>query len=116
MRNYRAPIPKSTPSICILFPTSTMALNLPPLKLYNCANFALNNINKFAKGQGYAVLKFRSKTDKQILPIVRKIWLQCAKGDAYKRTSRKRLTGSCMMNCPFRLTITHIAIRWQVEV
>jgi hypothetical protein len=27
------------------------------LKLYNCANFALNNINEFAKGQGYAVSK-----------------------------------------------------------
>ena len=34
-----------------------MTLNPPPLKLYNCANFALNNINEFAKGQGYAVSK-----------------------------------------------------------
>jgi hypothetical protein len=33
------------------------------LKLYDCANFALNNINKFTKGQGYTVLKFRLKTD-----------------------------------------------------
>ncbi|OCK88383.1 uncharacterized protein K441DRAFT_669141, partial [Cenococcum geophilum 1.58] len=40
-----------------------MALNLPPLKLYDCANFALNDINKFAKGQGYTALKFRVKTD-----------------------------------------------------
>ena len=52
-----------------------MALNPPPLKLYNYANFALDNINKFAKGQGYAVLKFRLKTDKQTPPTVRKIWL-----------------------------------------
>ena len=44
-----------------------MALNPPPLKLYNCAQFALNNINKFAKGQGYTVSKFRLKTDKQTL-------------------------------------------------
>jgi hypothetical protein len=34
-----------------------MALNLPLLKLYNYTNFALNNINEFAKGQGYTVLK-----------------------------------------------------------
>jgi hypothetical protein len=49
--------PLKSPRICILFPTSTMALNPPPLKLYNCANFALNNIDEFAKGQGYVVLK-----------------------------------------------------------
>ncbi len=52
-----------------------MALNAPPLKLYNCANFALNNINKFAKGQGYIVSKFRLKTNKQTPPTLRKIWL-----------------------------------------
>ncbi|OCK95923.1 uncharacterized protein K441DRAFT_657910, partial [Cenococcum geophilum 1.58] len=34
-----------------------IALNPPPLKLYDCANFALDNINEFAKGQGYAVLQ-----------------------------------------------------------
>ena len=55
VRNYRAPIPKLTPRICTLFPTSTMALNPPPLKLCDCANLALNDINKFTKGQGYAV-------------------------------------------------------------
>ena len=57
MRNYRAPIPKSTPRICKLFPTSTMALNPPPLRLYDCANFALDDINEFAKGQCYTVSK-----------------------------------------------------------
>ena len=40
-----------------------MVINPPPLKLCDCANFALNNINEFAKGQGYAVLKLRLKTD-----------------------------------------------------
>ena len=34
-----------------------MALNPPPLELYDCANFALDNINKLAKAQGYAVLQ-----------------------------------------------------------
>jgi hypothetical protein len=34
-----------------------MALSLPPLKLYDCANFALDNINELAKGQSYAVLQ-----------------------------------------------------------
>jgi len=34
-----------------------MALNPPPLKLYGCANFALDDINELAKGQGYAVLQ-----------------------------------------------------------
>jgi len=93
-----------------------MALNPPPLKLYDYVNFALDDINEFAKGQGYAVSKFRSKTDKQTPPTVRKIWLQCAKGRSYKRTSRERLTGSRMTDCPFALTITRTAIGWQVEV
>src|SRR6266567_6836839 len=106
VRNYRAPISKSTPRIYIPFPTSTIALNAPPLKLYNSANFALNDINEFAKGQGYTVSKFRSKTDKQTPPTVRKMWLQCAKGKSYKRTSRERLTASRMTDCPFALTIT----------
>jgi hypothetical protein len=39
-----------------------MALNPPPLKLYNCANFALIDINEFAKGQGYAVSKNSSRS------------------------------------------------------
>ena len=56
-RNCRAPIPKSIPRICILFPTSTTALNPPPLKLCDRANFTLNNINKFTKGQCYTVSK-----------------------------------------------------------
>ena len=34
-----------------------MALNPPPLKLCDRANFALNDINKFAKGQYYTVSK-----------------------------------------------------------
>jgi hypothetical protein len=34
-----------------------MALNPPPLKFYDCANFALDDINELAKGQGYAVLQ-----------------------------------------------------------
>ena len=34
-----------------------MALNPPPLKPYNRANFAPHDIEEFAKGQGYAVLK-----------------------------------------------------------
>ena len=93
-----------------------MALNSPPLKLYDCVSFALDDINEFAKGQGYAVSKFRSKTDKQTPPTVRKMWLRCVKGDSYKRTARKRLTGSRMTDCPFELTLTRIAIGWQVEV
>ena len=42
-----------------------MALNPPLLKLCDYANFALDDINEFAKGQGYAVSKFCLKTDKQ---------------------------------------------------
>ena len=63
MHNYHAPIPKLIPHICILFLISTIAINLPLLKLYNCTNFALNNINEFTKGQGYIVLKFSLKTN-----------------------------------------------------
>ena len=51
------PIPKLIPRVCILFPIPTIALNLPPLKLYNCVNFALNNTDRFAKAQGYIVLQ-----------------------------------------------------------
>jgi len=51
-----------------------MALNPPPLKLYDCASLALDNIHEFVKGQGYAVSTFRSKTDKQSPPTVRKMW------------------------------------------
>ena len=93
-----------------------MALNPPPLKLYDCASLALNNIHEFVKGQGYAVTTFRSKTDKQSPPTVRKMWLRCAKGNSYTRTARKRLTGSRITDCPFGLTLTHTAIGWQVEV
>ena len=52
-RKQHAPIPR----ICILFPTSTIALNPPPLKLCDRANFALDDINEFAKGQCYTVSK-----------------------------------------------------------
>ena len=89
-----------------------MALNPPPLKLYNCAQFALNNINKFAKGQGYTVSKFRLKLNKQTLPTVCKIWLQCAKGKSYKRTFRIYLTGSYITDYLFVLTIIYTAIGW----
>ena len=34
-----------------------MALNPPPLKLHDCVNFALDDIDEFAKGRGYAVSK-----------------------------------------------------------
>jgi hypothetical protein len=93
-----------------------MALNPPPLKLYDCASLALDDIHKFVKGQGYAMPTFCSKTDKQSPPTVRKMWLRCAKGNSYKMTARKRLTGSRMTDCPFELTLTRTAIGWQVEV
>ena len=115
-RNYYACIPKLISCIYKLFLISTMALNPPLLKLYDYVNFALDDINKFAKGQGYTVSRFRLKTDKQTPPTVRKIWLQCTKGRSYKRTARERLTSSHITNCPFALTITCTAIGWQVEV
>ena len=69
VREGRAPIPKSTPRICIAFPTSTMALNPPPLKLYDCVNFALDDINKFAKAQGYAVLQVVRMAVEVMMPL-----------------------------------------------
>ena len=93
-----------------------MALNPPPLELYNCTQFAFNDINKFAKGQGYVVSKFRLKTNKQSLPTVCKMWFQYTKGNNFKRTAWKRLTGSYITECPFKLTLTYTAIGWQVEV
>ena len=93
-----------------------MALNPPPLKLYDSAQLALDDIHEFAKGQGYRVLTFRSKTDKQTPPTVRKLWLQCAKGRDYTKASRTRHAGSRMTGCPFELTLTRTIIGWQVEV
>ena len=89
-----------------------MALNPPLLKLYDCVSLALDDIHEFVKGQGYAVLTFRLKTDKQLPPTVRKMWFRYAKGDSYKRTARKRLTSSCMADCPFNLTLTRTVIGW----
>ena len=93
-----------------------MALNPPPLELYDSAKLALDNIHEFVKGQGYAVLVFRSKTDKQVPLTVHKMWLWCAKGNNYTKTARKRLTSSRITSCPFTLILTRIVIRWQVEV
>ena len=93
-------------------PTSTMTLNPPPRKVYDFPELAIDNINKFAKGQGYAVATFRSKTDKQTPPTVRKIWLQCAKGRTYTSTSRMCFPGSRMTECPFKATLTRIPIGW----
>ena len=50
-----------------------MALNPPLLKLCGRVNFALNNINKFAKGQCYTVSKNGSRSQNAAvdnLPIV----------------------------------------------
>ena len=47
---------------------------------------------------------------------MRKMWLQCAKGNDYTKTARKRLTSSRMTSCPFTLTLTRTAIGWRVEV
>ena len=55
--------------IYILFPISTMALNPPPLKLYDCVNFALDDINKFAKAQGYAVLQVVRMAVEVMMPL-----------------------------------------------
>jgi hypothetical protein len=81
-----------------------MALNSPPLKLYDCASFALDDINEFAKGQGYTVSKFRSKTDKQSPPTVRKMRPRCAKGNSFKKIARKRLTCKVLAVVFYRLT------------
>ena len=84
--------------------------------MYDFPEVAINDINKFVKGQGYVVATFRTKTDKQTPPTVRKIWLQCAKGHAYTNTSRERLTSSHMTECPFKATLTRTLIRWGLEV
>lgn len=48
-----------------------------PQKVYNFPELAIDDTNEFAKGQGYTVTKLQSKTNKQTLPTVRKIWLRC---------------------------------------
>ena len=76
----------------------------------------MDNINKFAKGQGYAVATFQSKTNKQTPLTVQKIWLWCAKGRTYTSTSRTRFSGSCMIEYPFKATLTRILIGQGLEV
>jgi len=50
--------PKHYLAFALPLPTSTMALNLPPHKVYDFPELAIDDINEFAKGQGYAVMKF----------------------------------------------------------
>ena len=59
---------------------------------------------------------YRLKTDKQIPPAVRKVWLCCAKGRSYKPTSRDRLTSSCMTGCEFNATITRTELGQALEI
>ena len=99
-----------------LSPTFTIALNPPPYKVYDFLELAIDNINEFIKGQGYAVTKFRSKTDKQIPPTARKIWLGCAKSRVYINTSKTRFISSRIIGCPFKAILTRILIRWSLEV
>jgi len=61
-------------------PKCTIVLNPPPLKLYDSQKLALNNIYEFTKGQGYIVLIFRLKTNKQVPPTVRKLPLGAGAG------------------------------------
>ena len=93
-----------------------MALNPPPRKVYDFPELAINDINEFAKGQGYTVATFRSKTDKQTPPTVRKIWLWCAKGRTHTNASKTRFTGSRMTECPFEAILTRTPIGWGLEV
>ena len=102
--------PKHYLAFGLPIPTSTIALNPPPWKVYDFPELAINNINKFTKGQGYTVATFQSKTDKQILPTMRKIWLGCAKGRTYTDASRTRFAGSHIIECPFKATLTRILI------
>jgi len=50
-----------------------MALSPPPLKSYDCANFTLGDINKFAKSQGYAVLQVVRIAVEVKMPL----WIAC---------------------------------------
>ena len=45
-----------------------------------------------------------------------KIQFQCTKGNSFKKTAQKCLTGSYIMECPFKLTLTYTIIKQQVEV
>ena len=95
-RKQHASIPKLTPRICILFPASTMALNPPLLKLYDCANFALDNINELAKGQGYAVLQVARMVVEVKMPL--QMACQVLAATFYRLTA---VVGPC----PFRKTL-----------
>ena len=56
--------PKHYLVFALPIPTFIIALNPPLWKVYDFLELAIDNINKFVKGQGYTVTTFRSKTDK----------------------------------------------------
>jgi hypothetical protein len=73
-----------------------MAFNPPPLKLYDCANFALDDINELAKGQGYAVL--------QVARIVVEVKMPLQMACQVLATIFHRLTAVVEL-CPFSTTL-----------
>ena len=71
--------------------TSGLRVGKTTNNFFRASRLALDDIHEFTKGQDYGVLSFRSKTDKQVPPTVRTLWLRCTKGRDYTKAPRMRL-------------------------
>lgn len=81
-----------------------MPILAPPNEVCESLEIAESSICEFAKSAGFAVVRERSKPDKN--GNVRKVWLMCDKSlTCASASSKRRTSGSRKTNCPFRAVI-----------
>ncbi|KAJ5700961.1 hypothetical protein N7493_012007 [Penicillium malachiteum] len=76
---------------------------LPAGKLWPSWEAGLAEINTFARGEGYAVVKARSKPSKK--GELRLISLRCDRGGKYEGQPRSRNTSTRALRCPFAVSL-----------
>ena len=97
-----------------------MATLLPPEDGLTCPTLdgLVQQVQKHAFTQGYAVVIGRSKNNKK--GERRKAWLRCDRGEKPEKHSKsldKRVTSSRLIDCPFKLTASlHGQIAWVLRV
>ena len=74
----------------------------PERESYPSLDALISAINAHAAGEGYAVVRFRTRYSKK--NELRKVWLRCDKGGKYEaKGSGKRDTSTRQTECPFEL-------------
>ena len=98
-----------------------MATLLPPEDgfTYPTLDGLVQQVQKHAFTQGYAVVISRSKNNKK--GQRRKAWLRCDRGGKAEKHSKsldKRVTGSRLIDCPFKLTasLQYEQMAWVLRV